>query len=152
MPHPPPLHFPFCSPPPVPWGMYASSWGILSAGALRDLSQCGCEMLDKVQPACAGVQRAMLAVSGVQELMQGGLLGTSLPQPIGQCLSTMEKLMMSEDAAPVMSSSWQKLDILNKAADAGASKVRIQSLIYASSLTQHGEQLFCGRPNWIAPR
>ena len=76
--------------------------------------------------------------------MAAGLLGASMAQPIDDCLKTLGALMVGgHKSSPVMSSSWQPLDLLGKASGGDAKKVCIscfQSLApryVCSSL--HGE-------------
>lgn len=47
--------------------------------------------------------------------MASGLLGAALPQPIDDCLKTMGQILVAGPyQAPVMSSSWQPLDLFGK--------------------------------------
>ena len=52
---------------------------------------------------------------GLQGLMSAGLLGAAMPQPIDDCLKTLGDLMVAGPlSAPVMSSSWQPVDLLGR--------------------------------------
>lgn len=60
----------------------------------------------------------------LQALMEAGLLGASMAQPIDNCLTTLGRLMVSGPlGSPVMSSSWQPLDILGKGSSGNEKKV-----------------------------
>ena len=87
-----------------------------------------------------------VCLGNLQELMAGGLLGASLPQPIGNCILTMERIMLNPNAAPVMASAWQPLDILGKSSGSAAKKViahfnLIQCQSLAGASVQDGWQL-----------
>ena len=60
--------------------------------------------------------------------MSAGLLGAALPQPIDDCLKTLGDLMVAGPlSAPVMSSSWQPVDLLGRF-QGGEVKVRLGAL------------------------
>ena len=56
----------------------------------------------------------------VQELMQGGLLGASLPQPVEDCLNVVGRMLCGGPGhGAVMSSTWQPMDVLKKSTSGG---------------------------------
>ena len=77
--------------------------------------------------------------------MAAGLLGAAMPQPIDDCLKTLGDLMVAGPlSAPVMSSSWQPMDLLGRF-PGGESKVRSETLL-TPLLSMTGLQLndpFC---------
>ena len=57
--------------------------------------------------------------------MAAGLLGASMAQPIDDCLKVLGTLMLGgEKSSPVMSSSWQPLDLLGKSTGGDSKKAR----------------------------
>ena len=85
---------------------------------------------------CALPGMLLTLVCLLQALMEGGLLGASMPQPIDACLDTLARLMVSGPlAAPVMSSSWQPLDILGKSSGSNAKKDLLGSILTVMGLT-----------------
>lgn len=56
--------------------------------------------------------------------MASGLLGAAMAQPIDDCLKTLGNLMIAAHMqAPVMTSSWQPLDLLGKSSGGEAKDV-----------------------------
>ena len=69
----------------------------------------------------------------VQELMQGGLLGASLPQPVEDCLNVVGRMLCGGPGhGAVMSSTWQPMDVLKKSTSGGT---KVPSLPPSGSLT-----------------
>ena len=67
--------------------------------------------------------------------MASGLLGASLAQPIDDCLKTLGQLMIAGPLqAPVMTSSWQPLDLLGKSSG-GEAKDLLQAILGVMGLT-----------------
>lgn len=71
----------------------------------------------------------------MQDLMEGGLLGASMAQPVDACLKTLGHLMTSGPLSdPVMSSSWQPTDILGKTSGGESKVCHLYSIAQTSAL------------------
>ena len=67
--------------------------------------------------------------------MASGLLGASMAQPIDDCLKTLGQLMIAGPLqSPVMTSSWQPLDLLGKSSG-GEAKDLLQAILGVMGLS-----------------
>ena len=77
-----------------------------------------------------------MADKAIQELMENGLLGATMAQPIDDCLKVLGRLMVSGPlSAAVMSSIWQPLDILGKGSGGSSTRGLLDSILSVMGLS-----------------